>query len=87
MDKYTDTYHEVVETICSVNRFREILPDLRNFFKSETRIDVHNRRFLFNICYLKILYQYTYDKKSKKLYMEPDKEILFHKLLTVNNMN
>jgi len=87
VQKYTDKYQEVVDEICSINRFKEILNDLTRFFRSDLRNEVHNRRFLFNICYLKILYQYTYDKKSKELKMEPNREIQFHKFLTESGTN
>ena len=68
----------VHKKLSSVRRFKNVKKcDIENFLISNLRNRVHNRRFLFNICYLKILYQYTYDSKTDQLTKVPNRNLMF----------
>lgn len=72
---------KVTNRLMSTERYNLILDELKEFYSSKLRREVHNRRFLFNITYLKILYQYTYDNRRNILNVTPIKEFeLFRKI-------
>lgn len=78
MQLIINDYNEKMLSSKSGNIFDNVTDELESFFLSDLRKNVHNRRFLFNICYIKILYQYTYDK-NEKIIATPKGELFIYK--------
>lgn len=77
---------EVYRNISSVEKFNEVRANMGAFMNCDLRNDVHNRRFLFNLCYLKIIYQYTYDNEKKENIGKPNDEMsLMYKIIMSNS--
>lgn len=66
--------------LSSSERFTLVIENLRKFMDDDLRSKVHNRRFLFNVCYLKILYQITRDQGDIKMSQGPESEVLLKRI-------
>jgi len=80
-DSFLRPYREILPILSSRERFETILSDIRRFYISTLRKDIHIRRFLFNICYIKIFSQISKVDGENRFFIKPTKEKEFYNLI------